>query len=124
MSWNYQQSTGILKSPVGSSWQGATWIGYSGRDDGRNNPDMQDVHNIGPIPQGSYTIGPAYEDPEKGPIVMHLTPSPDNEMFGRSGFLMHGNNPENDASEGCIIMSPNVRKIVNASEDKMLQVIA
>ena len=121
--WTYQQSTGILTAPQTSSWKGATWTGYSGKGDGRNNPEDQAIPNVGPIPRGIYTIGPAYDDPEKGPCVMRLTPSPNNEMFDRAGFLMHGNNPTNDASEGCIIQGPNVRKIVNASDDKTLQVI-
>ncbi len=119
MSWTYQQSTGEMTSP-----NGAVSTGYSGHGDGKNNPDMQDVPKIGPIPQGLYTIGPSYTDPHKGPCVMRLTPDPDNEMFGRAGFLIHGDNPQHDASEGCIIQGPTTRHAIAASTDKRLEVIS
>ena len=126
MSWIYQQSTGILSAPSSSDWKGATWTGYSGHGDGLNNPEAQSEIGVGPIPQGLYTIGTAYDDPEKGPCVMRLTPDPTNEMFDRSGFLMHGDNSKLNftASNGCVIQSKNARNIVNSSSDKTLQVIA
>lgn len=120
MSWTYQQSTGEMTSP-----EGAIYNGYSGHGEGENNSSMQNIPRIGPIPRGVYTIGPAYHDPKKGPCVMRLTPDPDNEMFGRAGFLIHGDNPKQDdsASEGCIIMGPVTRPKIAASEDKDLTVI-
>lgn len=120
MSWTYQQSTGELTSP-----EGAIYNGYSGHGEGENNPKMQKLKLVGPIPIGTYTIGPAYHDPHKGPCVMRLTPDPDNEMFGRSGFLIHGDSSKHDdsASEGCIIMGPVTRPKIAESDDKILKVI-
>lgn len=122
MSWTYQISTGEMTDPDGSLVD----TGYSGKGDGLNNPDMQNVPRVGPIPIGVYTIGPAYHDPEKGPCVMRLTPDPDNEMFGRAGFLCHGDNPQanHTASEGCIIQGPITREAINASDDKTLVVVS
>ena len=119
MTWQYQQSTGTLSQD--GVVQG---IGYSGCGEGRNAPGMQAVPNVGPIPQGQYTIGQAYNDPNLGPCVMHLDPTPDTNTFGRSLFRMHGNNINNDASHGCIIMPPSVRQLVSASNDTDLVVIS
>lgn len=120
MSWTYSQSTGLL-SAADNSYSST---GYSGHGEGRNNPDMQNVSNVGPIPQGTYTVGKPYNDPEKGPCVMRLTPVAGDEMYGRSGFLMHGNNKKNDASEGCIVTGPVTRVKVSTSEDRTLVVTA
>lgn len=118
MSWTYKQSTGEMISPVG-----VVANGYSGRGEGKNNPKMQAMKKTGPVPRGTYTIGPPYEDPHKGPCVMRLTPDPSDEMFGRSGFLIHGDNSKHDASEGCIILGPLTRLAVAASANKILNVI-
>lgn len=118
MTWTYQQSTGKLTSPKGVFSQG-----YSGHKEGRNNPDMQGVPRIGPIPQGTYTIGKAYNDPHLGPCVMHLDPTPDTDTFGRSLFRIHGDNKQNDASEGCVILGPVTRNIISIDSDKTLTVI-
>lgn len=119
MSWLYKQSTGELTSP-----EGVTSVGYSGHGEGRNNADMQSVPKIGPIPQGTYTIGDAYDDPRLGPCVMHLDATADTDTFGRSLFRMHGDSAQHDASEGCIIQGPVARKAVSDSNDKTLVVIS
>lgn len=104
--WLYIQSTGQLYRPDGSFCAD----GYSGRGSGLNNPAMQDVHNIGPIPSGLYTLGEVSE--EKGPYTIRLIPNENNAMHGRDGFLVHGDNHEanHTASEGCIIM-PRLARI-------------
>ena len=120
MTWGYQQSTGYLT--YGGQLQA---IGYSGCDEGRNKPEFQEVHDVGPIPQGKYTIGDSYDDiGGKGPCVMPLIPDPDDNMFGRSGFLIHGNNINNDASHGCIILPPAMRHLISDSDDRILIVTA
>lgn len=116
--WTYSQSTGVLTRDGKK-----IWTGYSGTGDGRNNPGMQDVPNVGPIPQGNYTIGAPYNDPHLGPCVMHLDPQQGTDDFGRSLFRMHGNNAENDASEGCVIMDHNTRVMVANGSDRELTVI-
>ena len=121
MPWTYSQSTGKI------SLNGAVvGIGYSGHGEGLNNPAMQNKSQVGPLPQGNYTIGPAFTHPEKGPIVMRLRPKPGNNMFGRSGFLIHGDNQamNHSASNGCIILSKPYRKTISASEDRDLIVAA
>lgn len=93
---------------------------YSGTGKGRNNPDMEYVANVGPIPHGSYNIGPAYDDPHLGPCVMHLDPLPGTNTHGRSAFRIHGNNAQNDASHGCIIAGPALRRHIAASNDRVM----
>jgi len=77
-------------------------VGYSGQAGCTNEPSYEQDHNIGPLPEGRYTI--TSTDDEKGPLTYHLTPDPTNTMFGRSGFLIHGDNPaaNHTASDGCI----------------------
>lgn len=123
--WIYDQRTGEF----GASETGAFFVpichGYSGFGGGKNNPEMQNVRDVGPIPEGVYTIGPAFADPEKGPVVMALTPDVDNEMFGRAGFLIHGDSIEHpgEASQGCIILDKLSREQVAESTDRTLKVI-
>ena len=88
---------------------------------------MQNIPEKGPIPIGIYTIGTAFDDPGgKGPCVFRLIPDPSNEMFGRSGFMIHGDNIAHNysASEGCIVQGPQVRRLIANSNDDMLEVIA
>lgn len=121
--WTYHQSTGELL------WQGEhVDFGYSGAGEGKNNPSMQEVHNVGPIPQGGYTIGkPEYVEISgpHGPFVLPLTPDPTNQMFGRSGFLIHGDNihAPGTASEGCMIFQSLTRHKIWDSKDYRVQVV-
>lgn len=120
MTWRYSQSSGWL------SHDGENVIeGYSGAGDGKNNPAMQDVHNVGPIPVGTYVIGAPSDTKTHGPYVLHLTPDPGNEMFSRAGFLVHGDSVVNPgtASEGCIIVPRKVREQVWDSGDRTLVVV-
>jgi len=88
---------------------------YSGTGPGRNNPDMQDVPNVGPIPQGPWQVGPPYNSPNTGPSTIPLTPLPGNQCSDTprdcSSFRIHGNNSSNDASTGCIVLPPNRTQI-------------
>lgn len=118
MPWTYSQATGQLRHNgqlVGTGYSGA------GRtsETGRNNPAMQNVSNHGPIPQGQWHIGIAYRHAQKGPTVMSLTPVGHN-AYGRTAFLIHGNNTQNDASQGCIILPPAIRRQLSNSDDKEL----
>ena len=69
MSWQYDQSSGELR--LNGALMGK---GYAGTGAGRDNPDMEDVAYVGPIPRGDYDIGPAYSHPSLGPVVMNLDP--------------------------------------------------
>lgn len=118
--WTYRQSTGELIGAAGE----IVAAGYSGRGDGRNNPLAQSVHDAGPIPQGSYAILPPRDTQTHGSFVMPLSPAPTDEMFGRAGFLIHGDNVNHDASLGCIILPRDVRERIWISYDHSLQVVA
>lgn len=122
MSWLYEQVSGRMYAPSGE----LVGVGYSGADGCKNNPKTQSVHNMGPIPVGVYHIGSAINTVTHGPFVLPLTPDPGNTMFGRYGFLIHGDSvvAPGTASEGCIIMSRDVREAIAISGDTDLQVIA
>lgn len=112
--YRYTQETGQLY--IGSTFLGE---GYSGTGPGRNNPDMESVANIGPIPKGIYAIiRPAYQHEHLGPIVMNLEPKKLTNTFGRSLFRVHGNNAGNDASHGCIILGPAIRRQIADNVDE------
>jgi hypothetical protein len=120
--WTYAQKTGELLHN-GQRLQ----TGYSGCDEGKNNPDMQAVHNLGPIPQGEWKIvGPPYNTTDHGPYVLRLEPVNGTNTFGRSGFLLHGDSNEHPgcASHGCIIMQRAAREKVWTSGDRALSVVA
>ncbi len=123
MPWRYQQSTGNLTNPAGE----VVGQGYSGHGPGVNDPDQQHVKMVGPIPRGAWAIGSFFDDPAgKGPIVSDLNAQPGTETFGRSGFMIHGDNSEADhsASEGCIILPRPLRSMIAASTDRNLVVEA
>ena len=117
----YEQATGKIKTELGSIFG----IGYSGNGDGKNNPLMESVKNVGVIPKGKYTIGKPYNSEHTGVFTMHLEPFKENIMYGRSEFKIHGDNISNPgtASEGCIIFSRRVREMINNCTDKTLEVI-
>lgn len=116
----YRISTGELTHdgvPLGA--------GYSGQPECRNDPSKCGVHNHGPIPPGFYEIGDRVDTETHGPFVLPLTPHPDNEMHGRSGFLIHGDSGAHPgtASQGCIIMPRIVRETVARLKDRDLEVV-
>jgi hypothetical protein len=118
MSWQYRIDTGAISHDglrIGA--------GYSGHGDGRNNPKLVAVADVGPIPPGRYAIGPAYDDPHLGPCVMRLDPLSGTEDFGRSLFRIHGDNQDDDASRGCVVLGPAARRAIAASADRVLEVV-
>ncbi|HUO24658.1 MAG TPA: tlde1 domain-containing protein [Candidatus Aquilonibacter sp.] len=120
--WIYAQKTGEL-------WRDGKQVasGYSGCDKGKNDPAMQAVAEVGPIPQGKWTIiGPPFNSHEHGPYVLRLEPEAGTNSFGRNGFLMHGDSVEfpGCASKGCVILPRAIREQVWNSGDCELQVVA
>lgn len=111
VSCEYAQSSGVL-SCTDADGKSFSEKGYSGMGIFKDWPAMQSAKNRGPIPVGTYTIGAAMPGnyKGKGPVVMRLTPATGNNMFSRDGFLVHGDNATQTASEGCIIMSRNTRE--------------
>jgi hypothetical protein len=124
MTWTYDSGTGALARNGG-----LVGTGYSGHGPGVNDPTTESMPNVGPIPRGEWTIGPFFNDPEKGPTVAHLIPDAATATFGRSGFMIHGDtaadveNGTDLASEGCIILARPIREQIAASGDNDLQVV-
>jgi hypothetical protein len=122
MAWKWDQKKGQLLNDSG------VWVanGYSGYKDGKNNPQMQDVHDVGPIPKGVWQIEAMVVDGgHMGPHVLPLRPMPGTETFGREGFFIHGDSIHDpgDASRGCVILPLWVRAEIAASGNNTLVVI-
>lgn len=116
----YRISTGELTRdgvPLGA--------GYSGQPECKNDPAACDQKDRGPIPPGLYIVGDPRDTATHGPFVLPLTPNPDNEMHGRSAFLIHGDSKDRPgtASHGCIILPRTVRETVHRIGDRELQVV-
>lgn len=116
----YNQKTGELFDNNGE----LLGKGYAGHDVGKNNPEMEDVKMVGPLPKGIYAIGLPYNSAHTGPFTLPLIPNPSNQMFGRSDFKIHGDSLDNPgtASNGCIILARPIRELINSGTDKRLEV--
>lgn len=110
----YSQSTGVFTVTDKTNkvlWQVDC---YAGKDDGLNNPFLENVYATGPIPRGVWIIEPELrnKEPDKAPSdsTVVLTPVGDNNVFqyGREAnlFRVHGGygSGTTGASKGCIIM--------------------
>lgn len=119
--WQFVQVSGEIRQ----DGEHVAW-GYAGKGVGKNNHSCQSVHNVGPIPCGLYTIEAPHDTKDHGPYVLRLEPDPGNQMFGRSGFLIHGDSiaDPGTASEGCIIASKLTRLRIWESGDHILQVVS
>ncbi len=126
MSWVWRQSTGELL-------QGGKLIsrGYSGAARGRNNPALQGVAGIGPIPRGRWRMVEVYNSRRVGPftITVHALdetrPDDTHEATGRSAFRIHGDSirAPGAASKGCIILPRAIREMMWRSGNRELEVI-
>jgi hypothetical protein len=107
----YKQSTGQFLTESGDF----VTSGYSGFGEGRNNPSMQCVPNVGPLPVGLYDVSEPHPTTAHGPFVMTLTPHDFSKMCNRGGFLIHGDSSEHpgQASHGCIVSSFDARRKVD-----------
>lgn len=119
---SYEIITGRVYSDSGELWG----VGYSGFGPYKNIATAQSLRDEGPIPEGIYTIGAPEDTVTHGPYVLPLTPDPNNLMWGRAGFLIHGDSviSPGTASRGCIILARDVREQIWASGDHSLQVLA
>ena len=118
MAWVYSQSTGRLEHVQAN----LSFKCYSGKGEGRNNPSLEAVACVGPIPRGNWIMCGIRNDGSKGPFRIVLMPSGHN-AHERSAFELHGDNATHDASEGCIIHSPRVDREIIYSTDINLTVI-
>lgn len=98
--------------------------GYSGHGAGRNNPEMQNIRRMGPIPRGLYAMKEPEDTVAHGPYVIRLAAKTDNEMFGRDGFLIRGDSIKDPGQEGagCIVLSRMLRRLMWESGDHLLEI--
>jgi lipoprotein-anchoring transpeptidase ErfK/SrfK len=108
----YDQAKGIVWLHDESSPEKAKRLGkgYSGHPPHVNETEAEALKARGPIPRGSYRVHRPFDHVRLGPGCMFLEPNQGN-LFGRSGFLIHGDNRygNNSASHGCIILPRAVR---------------
>jgi len=118
---NYCQTTGILTDDEGT----VVAHGWAGRQEGKNNPDMEDVHSTGPLPAGTYSVGPWGDHPPVGPESAKLTQT-SGESYGRDGFYIHGPGDADygQESKGCIVIPHAEREAVMALNPDQITVSA
>ena len=116
MTWRYCQDSGMI-------YQGGSLVGqgYSGHGEGVNCHALEHVPNVGPIPCGGWVVGPPFFSDTHGPYCLPLTPK---SWQARWGFLIHGDSFSHpgQASEGCIILTREVRMKIWNSGDHDLEV--
>lgn len=106
--WIYHRSTGSLfRNGMVVSEASC----YSGAPGHINDARSEAVVGKGPIPIGVYWCLAPRRHPTLGPVAIPLDPAGSNEMFGRSGFYIHGDNVKQDrsASQGCVICNATTR---------------
>jgi hypothetical protein len=118
--WTYSQSKGEWRGVDG----GLVSIGYSGCGECKNNPECQEIKNKGPIPRGMWQIIALFDSPSHGPYCLRLAPKDPASVFGRGGFLIHGDSAKfpGEASMGCIILPRKIREYIWQSQDIDLEV--
>lgn len=118
----YSQSTGEIS--FNGQHMGNGWAGHG---EGLNNPALQHVRTVGPLPQGRYEIKAPVTHPRLGPFAMELEPYPGNEMFGRDDFWIHGASQDpkryHQESMGCIIAMRPLRLAIWATGCRLLEVV-
>lgn len=125
--WKWDQSAGELSKDGNFVSKG-----YAGKGRGINNPALQNVRGIGPLPAGRWRMVEVRNSKNTGPftIVLHAvdaTPNDDrHDPTGRGAFRIHGDNVKGDrsASSGCIILPRPIRERMWKSADKELEVVA
>lgn len=114
--WLYEISTGRFYDALSSSRYVGT--GYSGARHRANDRLSVHVQGEGAIPPGLYRAGTARDLDSLGPHAIPLIPDDANEMFGRSGFYVHGDNKAGNrtASRGCIILNRSIRDMIDPGD--------
>jgi RHS repeat-associated protein len=117
-----QTSGGLVCTDETTGWPYVDTTGYSGAGAGRNNPNMQDIVDVGPIPQGCWIVGAPTGSRGTGPYSLPLTPLPGNDVFNTprdpNSFLIHGPNANrpNDSSNGCPVIDRPSRQAIPIGE--------
>ena len=91
-----------------------------------NNPALEAVANVGPIPRGMWAVSAPRSTLTHGPYVLPVTALPETHTFGRTGFLLHGDSvvTPGSASQGCVILPKAYRVRLWKSGDPLLRVVA
>jgi RHS repeat-associated protein len=129
----YSQSTGRLTCfDIFTGVRYADGYGYAGFGDGaldpnfvgpmpngKNNPDWNDVPNLGPLPRGNYGIGQTADSKKTGKGTITLTfhnetTDPWPKKRGKRTMRIHGDSDRHPgkASEGCIVIKSDVRRSI------------
>ncbi len=123
--WKWDQSEGKL-------YHNDKFIssGYSGKGRGKNNPKLENVPGIGPIPAGTWKIVERYNSANVGPYALTLYAVDNNlddtdNRTGRGAFRIHGDSIKapGTASKGCIILPRLIREKIWTSGDRDLIVV-
>lgn len=90
--------------------------GYSGAPGYVNEPFFVDRKGLGPIPVGLWHIEAPRTHARFGPVCFFLQAEKGTEIYGRSGFYIHGDNARGDgsASTGCIVLDRRTRDLIAA----------
>lgn len=118
--WFFSQSSGNVWSDDGK----LLVTGYSGHGEGKNNPDLEAVKDVGPIPKGLYRINKPYDSNRVGKFALPLEPI-EHDCLGRTYFRIHGDSVSDpgNASHGCIVVNRQYRETIFDSGDFILKVI-
>lgn len=121
--FTYSQHSGILTDDQGIQ----VAVGWAGNHDGKNNPDMQQVRCVGPLPRGVYKVESWIDvHPHLGPDVAPLT-QVSGETYGRGDFFIHGPSVASDRygqeSKGCIVITRPMRQQVRALGPDFVEVV-
>jgi hypothetical protein len=122
VTWTYSQTSG--ETARDTVYLARGYSGYAPAG-GKNNPAMQTVHDVGPIPQGAWTITAMVDvHPRLGPFCLYLTPKEGTQTYGRDQFFVHGDSivSPGNASHGCIILGRMYREAMWRSGDRDLEV--
>lgn len=120
--WLYLSRSGVLLTPR----RERLCVGYAGREAGMNNPDLQHMKGIGPLPEAVYDVQAPRDSEVTGPYSMRLLPHMGSEMYGRSSFAIHGDSKAapGQASHGCIVVGRAFRQSIWDSGDHAIKVVA
>lgn len=86
--------------------------GYAGKNNGLNNPEVDHVRSLGPLPRGTYAMR-VDNHPRFAAPAIRLTQT-SGLTHDRSGFWIHGDNSAGNktASSGCIVLNKVTRAAI------------
>lgn len=129
----FSQSTGIftMNTTIGDTKMvSIIGTGWSGNGEGKKNPAMEGVKDVGPTPSGVYRIG----NPGKastGEYSMRLAPANTAQLLGRdNGMIIHGpasgphaKHQYGQESTGCPILDRPHREIIGRRGVRKFEVV-